>query len=191
MRHARALTTADRTEIDSIPVTAIPRTFLDLAAAVRPDRLQRLIERTEELRIFDLRDFEALLARTAGHPGTGRLRRALALYRPAPFTRSGLERRFLELADRASLPRPVTGFSEAGYELDVYWPEHRFAVELDTYETHGSHESFESDRVRQEDLKLAGIEMTRVTGHRLDREPRRVIERVTMLLEQRREQLRL
>lgn len=26
------------------------------------------------------------------------------------------------------------GFVEAGYELDVYWPNERFAVELDTYE---------------------------------------------------------
>ena len=72
----------------------------------------------------------------------------------------------------------------------MYWPDVGFAVELDTYETHGSHEAFESDRLRQENLKLAGIEMIRVTGHRLDREPRQVIERVARLLEQRRAQQR-
>jgi hypothetical protein len=189
LHHSRALTAKDRAEIDRIPVTAVPRTLLDLAAAVHSSRLQRLLERAEELRLFDLREVEALLARTAGHPGAGRLRRALSLYRPAPFTRSGLERRFLELVGEMDLPRPVTGFAAAGYELDVYWPEERFAVELDTYETHGSHDSFEDDRLRQENLKLAGIEMTRVTGHRLDREPRQVIKRVTQLLEQRRKQL--
>ena len=37
--------------------------------------------------------------------------------------------------------------------------------------------------MRQEDLKLAGVELTRVTGQRLDREPERVIERVARLLE--------
>jgi hypothetical protein len=126
----------------------------------------------------------------AGHRGARRLRRAIALYRPPPFSRSGLERRFLELIQGADLPRPVTGFVAAGYELDVYWPEERFAVELDTYETHGSHDSFEGDRLRQENLKLAGIEMTRITGHRLDREPRQVIERIGRLLAQRRRQLR-
>jgi len=190
LHRARALTPDDRAVHECIPVTAIPRTLLDLAAAVRPDRLRRLLQHSEELRLFDLREFEAVLARSAGHPGAGRLRRAMALYRPAPFTRSGLERRFLELVLEAGLPRPATGFAAAGYELDVYWPDQRFAVELDTYETHGSHDSFESDRLRQENLKLAGIEMTRVTGHRLDREPQRVIERVGQLLAQRRLQLR-
>jgi len=171
-------------------VTAVPRVALDLAATLRPGSLRRTLERAEELRLFDLRDFEDLLSRTAGHPGAGRLSRALELYRPAPFTRSGLERRFLELVAKAGLLRPATGFCEEGYELDVYWPEVRFAVELDVYETHGSHQAFESDRRRQEDLKLAGIEMIRVTGHRLGREPRQVIGRVARLLEQRREQLR-
>jgi Transcriptional regulator, AbiEi antitoxin len=190
LHHASVLTHADRSLQEGIPVTALARTLLDLAASVRSNRLRRLLERAEELRLFDLRPVEESLARSVGHPGAGRLRRALAVYRPAPFTRSGLERHFLALVEKAELPQPTTGFSEAGYELDVYWPEARFAVELDTYETHGSHEAFESDRLRQENLKLADIEMTRVTGHRLDSEPRQVIERVTKLLAQRRAQLR-
>ncbi len=60
--------------------------------------------------------------------------------------------------------------------LDAYWSDERFAVELDVYETHGSHAAFEGDRLRQEDLKLKGVEMIRVTGPRLDREPEQVIE---------------
>jgi hypothetical protein len=190
LHRARALAPEDQVLHERIPVTAVPRSLLDLAPAMRSDGLQRLLERAEELRLFDLRDFEALLSRAAGHPGAGRLRRALALYRPTPFTRSGLERRFLELVRQAGLPRPLANFVEAGYELDVYWPEVRFAVELDTYKTHGTHGAFERDRIRQEDLKLAGIEMTRVTGGRLDREPHQVIERIARLLDQRRQQLR-
>ncbi|HVW46221.1 MAG TPA: hypothetical protein VHA76_04145, partial [Solirubrobacterales bacterium] len=72
-----------------------------------------------------------------------------------------------------------------GYELDAYWPEERFAVELDLFETHGSRAAFEEDRLRQEELKLTGIEMIRVTGPRLRREPGTVIERVRTLLERR------
>jgi hypothetical protein len=155
------------------------------------DRLRRAIERSEELRLFDLRAVDALLVRAGGHAGAGRLRRALALYRPPPFSRSGLERRFFELAREAGLPAPSMGFNEEGYELDVYRQPERFAVELDVYETHGSRETFESDRVRQEDLKLSGIEMIRVTGPRVDREPEAVIERVAVLLERRRRELRL
>jgi very-short-patch-repair endonuclease len=87
------------------------------------------------------------------------------------------------------LPRPVTAFNVAGYEIDVYWPELRFAVELDVYAIHGAHDPFEEDRLREENLKLAGVEMTPITGHRLEREPRQVMERVSRLLDQRRRQL--
>ena len=186
LRRARGLVAEDRDEIDRIPVTAVPRTALDLAATLRTRQLMRLLERAEELRLFDLRVFEALLARSHGHPGAGRLRCALDSYRPPPFTRSGLERRFLELVIAAGLPRPSTGFVEAGYELDVYWPEERFAVELDTYETHGTHQAFERDRERQENLTLHGVEMVRITDRRLNREPNQVIERIARHLEQRR-----
>ncbi len=77
-----------------------------------------------------------------------------------------------------------------GYELDAYWPTERFAVELDTYDYHGGHMAFEGDRLRQEDLKLAEIEMTRVTGVRMDREPQAVATRLRRLLDQRRRHLK-
>ena len=117
------------------------------------------------------------------------LQRAIAIYEPPCFTRSELEREFLRLLVAGGQPEPVTAFNVAGYELDVYWPELRFAVELDVYATHGAHEPFEEDRQRDEDLKLAGVELTRVTGHRLGREPRQVMDRVTRLLDQRRGQI--
>ncbi len=163
-------------------MTALSRTLLDLAATVRFDWLERMVERSEELELFDLRAVEELLARTIGHHGHGRLRRAIGLYKPSSFTRSGLEKRFLELVLEAGLPQPHTNYVELGFELDCYWPEHRFAVELDVFETHGTRAAFERDRERQEELLLAGIAMTRVTGPRLEREPQQVIERVGRLL---------
>jgi hypothetical protein len=191
VHHSQTLTDADRAFEDRIPVTSVPRTALDLAARIRTVSLNRLLQRAEELKLFDLPEFESVLARNRGHRGSSRLRRAIAIYAPPPFTRSGLELRFLELLAEAGIPKPTTAFNVAGYELDVYWPELRFAVELDVFETHGSHRSFEDDRVRDEDLKLAGVELNRVTGHRLDREPDRVLERVVRLLEQRRRELTL
>lgn len=186
LHYCGTLGSADRDEIDRIPVTSVPRAALDLAATLRTRQLLRLLERAEELRLFDLRHFEDLLARTRGHPGFGRLQRALDAYRLAPFTRSEGERRLRELLLDAGLPRPVTGFVEAGYELDFYWPDARFAVEFDTYETHGSQQAFERDRERQETLKLHGVEMIRITDRRLNREPAEVIRRIARLLEQRR-----
>jgi very-short-patch-repair endonuclease len=85
---------------------------------------------------------------------------------------------------RAGLPRPAINFVEAGFELDVYWPEYRFAVELDTYATHGTNRAFERDRLRQEDLMLVGVGMTRVTDVRFAREPEAVLRRVARLLQE-------
>jgi very-short-patch-repair endonuclease len=121
-----------------------------------------------------------VLGRAGHHPGVAKLRRALAIYRDQDlvFERSKLERRFRRLVKRTGLPMPSMNLNVAGYEVDAYWERERFVVELDVYETHGSHAAFERDRLRQEDLKLKGVEMIRVTGPRLDRESGRVIERV-------------
>jgi very-short-patch-repair endonuclease len=190
--HFADLPVQDRAFRDEIPVTSLARTKLDLAAMLSTSQLERILERSEELRRFDLTAIDELLARTVGHPGHGHLRKTLAVYRDDPvFTRSKLERRFLELVRKAGLPLPSMNFNVAEFELDAYWERERFVVELDVYETHGSHAAFERDRLRQEDLKLIGVEMIRVTGPRLDREPRRVMERVAALLAQRRRQLGL
>jgi hypothetical protein len=191
LHYARSLTDEDRELQEGIPATSVARTLLDLAAASDADRLCRLIERAEELDKLDLGAVEAVLTRNRGHRGAGRLRRAIASHRPSPFTRSGLERRFLALALAAGLPRPSMNFNAHGFELDAYWPELRFAVELDSFRTHGTRGAFGRDRLRQEDLKLVGIEMTRVTDDRIEREPQRVIERVSRLLEDRRRELAL
>jgi hypothetical protein len=185
LHHSRILIDADRALEESIPVTALPRTLLDCAGACRFSQLQRMLERSEELKLFDLEPVEGLLERSQGHAGWGPLRRAVALYQPVPFTRSEFERRFFEAVLEAGLPRPATNFVEAGFELDVYWPERRFAVELDTYATHGTEAAFEHDHLRDEDLMLAGIELTRVTDVRFHREPKAVLERVATLLARR------
>lgn len=185
IHEARSLAAADRALRDGIPVTSLSRTLLDLAASVRFDWLEKMVEQSEERGLFDLRAVEDLLERTVGHHGHKRLRRAISLYQPSSFTRSGLEKRWLELVLAAGLPQPRTNYVEHGFELDCYWPEYRFAVELDVFETHGTRAAFERDRKRQEDLLLAGITMTRVTGPRLEREPDAVVRRVALLLEQR------
>jgi very-short-patch-repair endonuclease len=189
IHRSETLTDCDRVVEQGIPVTSVARTALDLAATLRFRSLRRLIRRSEELEVFDLRDFRSILGRNQGHRGAAPLSRALAIYEPPRLTRSEFEREFVARAEQMELPSFATNFSEDGYELDVYWPELRFAVELDVYATHGGHDPFEEDRLRNEDLKLAGIELTRVTARRFEREPGHAMERVQRLLEQRRRQL--
>lgn len=189
VHRSRTLIDEDRGFEELIPVTSVARTQLDLAPLVRFSQLRRALKRSEELKLFDLPAVLSVLDRNKGHRGNKPLRRALALYEPPRFTRSQTEDYFVALVESAGLPRPATNWVEAGHEIDVYWPELRFGVEIDTFATHGTHQSFEDDRVRREDLKLAGIEMTQVTDKRLEREPDRVVDRVARLLEQRRRHL--
>jgi very-short-patch-repair endonuclease len=185
---AEALTNEDRDSSEGTPVTAVPRTLLDYAAT-EPRYLAWALDRAESRGLLDFIAIDSLLSRSVGFRGVARLREALRVHRTPAFTRSGLERQFLDLVRKAGLPRPSTNLFIEGYELDAYWPAERFAVELDTYDYHGGHVAFEQDRLRQEDLKLAGIEMTRVTGARMDREPKAVTRRLQRLLSQRRQEL--
>jgi very-short-patch-repair endonuclease len=187
---AEALAEEDRDSVDGIPATSVPRTLLDFAA-VDPGYLKIALDRCARQGLLDLIALDALIARSRGFRGVARLRDALDVHRTPAFTRSGLERRFLELIRSSDLPPPSTNLFIEGYELDAYWPAERFAVELDTYDHHGSPAAFEADRLRQEDLKLAEIEMTRITGTRLDREPEAVIARLRRLLSQRRQRTAL
>lgn len=184
------LTEDDRGSREGVPVTELPRTLLDLAIRARPDQLDRHLERAEELGFFDLSAFEALLARAGGHRGRGRLAQALAIYQPDPsFTRSRFEKRFRRAVIAAGLPAPSMNYNVEGFELDAYWPAYRFAVELDLFETHGSRAAFERDRLRQEELKLRGIEMIAVTAPRFKRDPEQVMRRIAALLSARRREL--
>lgn len=192
--HFAALAPADVCAAGAIPLTSLARTILDLAPLVDAKRLASLLERAEQLtdddgrKLFDLREFESLLRRTVGHPGNARLNAALRIYRPDPaFLRSNLERDFRALIRASSLPLPSQNFIVGPYELDAYWPEQRFCVELDTYGTHGSRRSFEEDRKRQRYLRRHhGIEVERVTEVQLEEEPGEVLAALAAALDRRR-----
>jgi hypothetical protein len=184
--HRADLAPADLTRRDGIPVTSLSRTVLDVAVTSRPRTVRRHIQLADDLGVFDLREMEDLLGRTRGHRGQAKVRAALELYEERPvFTRSGLERRFLEVVREAGLPEPAMNHFVAEFEIDAWWEDERFGVELDVYETHGSRLSFEEDRVRDDQLLLAGIETTRVTGPRLEREPGAVVGSLRRHLERR------
>lgn len=179
----------DVTVVHGIPVTTLPMTMLTLAPRAR--RLGGMLGRAERQdEDFDLAPFDELIGRSAGVHGVELLRRAVEEFRRPVFSRSGLERRFVALVAEARLPPPAINFVVAGYELDAYWSDLCFAVELDTYEYHRGQRSFESDRERDEDLKLAGIEVVRITDRRIANDPLGVKRRLRRHLERRCRELR-
>jgi predicted transcriptional regulator of viral defense system len=186
VRHrARNLAEEDRAVIDGIPVTSVARTLLDLAWKLRSDQLRRVLARAEDLGLLDLESVHAMIERNRGHHGARRLRFALAIYERPIWTRSEFERRFVEYLVESGLPRPATGWNEVGHELDVYWPELGFGIELDTWETHGTRDAFERDHDRDLDFVLADIETIRISERQFRREPDRIASKVASLLERR------
>ena len=186
VRHrARNLVVADRALVDGIPVTSVARTLLDLAWKLRSDQLRRVLARAEDLKLLDLEAIHSVIERNRGHHGVKRLRYALATYERPIWSRSEFERRFVERLVDAGLPRPATGWNEVGHEIDVYWPEQRFGVELDSFATHGNRQAFEADRERDLDFALARIETIRVTELQFHRDPATIVAGVEMLLARR------
>jgi len=72
------------------------------------------------------------------------------------MTRSEAERRLLALIRNAGLPVPPTNVKGRGYEVDLYWPEHRLVVEFDGWAYHSTRAAFERDRLRDGDCSWPG-----------------------------------
>jgi hypothetical protein len=179
---ARSLGHRDRGICDGIPVTALPRTLLDLAAVVNPRQLERAFEAAERLRILDVRALAELAARSHGHHGIAAFRELIAWHRAVPETREELERRFIEFCDAHGIPRPVCNAALEGFIVDALWAHARVVVEMDSFEFHRTRAAFERDRARDAALQLAGYTVIRVTSRQLEHDAERVAHTLRSLL---------
>jgi very-short-patch-repair endonuclease len=187
LHHCPALREDDIAETERLPVTGVARTLLDYASEADRFRLSRAVDQADRLEMLDLAAIDLITEEVRGHRGRIPLLKAMSIYREKGFTRSGGEKRMLAALADVGVRRPVVNNFIAGYELDFYWEDERFAVELDSWEHHRGRRSFEEDRKRQEELAMAGIETIRITGTRLRREPRKVAMRVAAHLDRRRQ----
>jgi very-short-patch-repair endonuclease len=166
--HEVILAPEDVDDVDSLPVTSLARTFLDLAVNLPTHHVTRALERADKLDLLDASAIDDVCARSNGHRGTRRLREALSAYDPRhPQTRSDLERDALPLLDALDLPRPRINAMLGPYSFDLYWPIERVVVELDGWEHHRSRRAFEDDRARDRWLALHDIERLRITWRQL------------------------
>lgn len=172
---------------DSIPITTVTRTVLDLAAVLPREALSKVLHEAQVRRLLNPADLVATLRECPGRRGAATLRALLG--DGVPRTRSELERRFLLLARRAGLPVPETNIAidlEAQrFEVDVLWPAQRLVVELDGYGFHGTRRAFERDRERDQVLAAAGYVTLRCTWRQLEDAPRETIERLAGALARR------
>ena len=121
----RAVAMSDMATQSSVPVTALVRTFLDLAAIGASEAiLDRAVNEADRLDRIDPDELRAALDRHPGEQGVGRLR-SLLDRSTFTLTESELERAFLPIARAAGLPPPLTQQRVNGYRVDFFWPDSR------------------------------------------------------------------
>jgi len=183
---SRTLCLNDVVMVRGVPCTSVARTLLDLADVVDRRQVERAVEQSERLRIFDGRELHDVLERANGRRGAPVLRAILATYEEPPFTQLELERRFFELCEGAGIERPIT---QARIDLpdgdtvfaDFLWPGARLIVETDGRETHGTRQAFERDRRRDRRLMMLGYRVVRFTWLDIRRRPDEVIRTIMTL----------
>jgi len=163
---SRSLNARDTTIHHGIPLTSVARTLLDLAATVRPDRLERALAQAERLQLYDHAAIADVLSRSNGHRGRAVLTRATA--QEPKLTRSELEVMFLRLVRQAGLPEPesnlpLAALDQLAPEVDFYWPAYRLVVETDGWESHGTRAAFKRDRRKDAALVASGWRVMRFT----------------------------
>jgi hypothetical protein len=155
----------DVVDHEGLRVTTVARTLLDLAATAPRARLEALVHEAGVQRVFDAASIYEACARAPCHRGRRKLE--AALHAEVAPTRSGLERAFLALCERAGVPRPVVNGhlpTTAGLEeVDFHWPSIRLAVETDGARFHASRWRRRRDAEKAARLEAAGWTVRRHT----------------------------
>jgi len=175
IRVYRRPTLADRdlAERDGIPVTGLVRTFVDLAAVLKPRQVERCVNEADRLDLIDPPTLRVELQPHRCEPGVRPLR-ALLDRRTFTLTRSELERLFLPLARQAGLPPPRTKQWVNGFEVDFNWPDLGLVVETDGLHYHRTPAQQARDRLRDQAHTAAGLVNLRFTYEQVRYEPEHV-----------------
>jgi hypothetical protein len=123
----------DHDALRGIPITAVPRTLLDLAPRLTKRALARALREAVRLKLTTIGAIIECACRHRGRRGSRRLLAALARYTGLPIerARSGAEVRALEILREAGYALPRLNFRVAGEEADLSWAANRALIEID------------------------------------------------------------
>ena len=181
VHRTRSFDRRDVRTLDGIPVTSPARTLLDVAVTA-PDELDAAFDEAVFRKAVRLPQLSDMIARAAGRPGVRALRELVEAESDGNRNRLEAEKRFRKLIRAAGLPPPTPNARIGRFVVDFLWPQHRVAVELDGFATHGRRRAFEGDRARDADLQALDYKVIRVTWRQLTSEPYVVIARVAAIL---------
>ncbi|MCA1784263.1 MAG: DUF559 domain-containing protein [Intrasporangiaceae bacterium] len=189
IQHTRSLPDIDRNRLDGIAVTSAARTLLDLAPYLSSGRLAELAAAAIRLRCCRLGDLDEILHRRTNAHGRRRLRQAVQLLgEDGVNARAEVEIAALEAIVNAGLPRPVVAFrvrTRDGVriaEVDLAYPEHRLAIEIDGFRWHSSPARKRADEERQNRLVVAGWTVLRFSASEVRTHPDRFVATIERAL---------
>jgi very-short-patch-repair endonuclease len=176
----------DLSVVDSIPVTAPPRTLLDLGAVATErcveialdDALRRGLTSIPQLR------WHLTAAGRRGVRGTAKLRAILESRRlDKGITESPLETISRRLFRNSGLPSPVKQFRvmEVGTFLgrvDFAYPEYKIAIEVHGWKWHSGRNQWERDVHRRTILESHGWMVLEFTWNEVANDPEHVIQTI-------------
>jgi very-short-patch-repair endonuclease len=173
--HRSTLPGDERTSVDGIPVTSVPRTILDLAAVLGRSKLERAMNEAEVRGLTDRLSLPDLLERHPRRRGAATLRSILDRGSGRGVPVNDLEGSFAALIASHGLPSPRFNGDLAVrgrfIRPDAMWVREKLIVELDGRAVHGTVRAFETDRERDRLLVSEGWRVIRVTWRQLREDP--------------------
>jgi very-short-patch-repair endonuclease len=170
---------------DSIPVTSIVRTLVDLAAELPLLKVERSVNEADKLDLIDPDGLRSALDDYAGEPGVKPLRELLDK-RTFRLSDSDLEILFRPIAMEAGLPLPLTKQMVNGFEVDFFFPALGLVIETDGLRYHRTPSTQTRDAQRDRAHVLAGMTPLRFTHYEIKYERVRVrseLRRIAATLE--------
>jgi very-short-patch-repair endonuclease len=171
--HRRSLTAQDFTTHHDIPVTTPICTLIDLAARLSAEQTERAVNEADKLDLVDPEQLREALEHTDPRPGVRPLRKLLD-HRTFTMTDSENEQRFLPIARKAGLPKPVTQEWINDFRVDFYFPEIELIVETDGLRYHRTPAQQAEDRLRDQVHAASGFTPLRFTRAQVRFDPEHV-----------------
>jgi Protein of unknown function (DUF559) len=177
------------TAVNTIPVTTIARTLLDLGDVIDQRQLERAFDQAEIAEGLDVNAINDQLARNPTRRGAKKARAVLEThYIGQTPTWNDNEELLLSITRSLNLPDPETNQfitlpdGEPALRVDFVWRERKVVVEADSRKWHSSRQRIEIDRRRDQRLTAAGWTVIRTTWRQMKFRPHEVRDTLLKLL---------
>jgi very-short-patch-repair endonuclease len=163
VHETKLLDVADIDIVDGIPCASVEQTLLGLAAVVADTVVEMAVDRALHKQMTTIRALEAFVQHKGkrGRNGVGVLRGVVRGLDPlAGVPESAMETKLKQLLRRHGFPTPVFQY-EVWHDgrfvarVDAAYPEHRIAIEYDSYEHHTGKQAIVRDNDRRNALRKA------------------------------------